>query len=94
MAGEGEVGDISAVECAVRGAKQEFVDMGLPEGEGDWACWNGARSLRFENGGQETGENWWFCSLCPLCRVGEPIVHGGVAMFVLRWASGEGRTGE
>lgn len=27
------------------------------------------------------------------CREGDPIVHGGVAMLVLRWPKGEGLEG-
>lgn len=48
--------------------------------------------------GKEMGEicafsSWpvGFCGLLP--RVGEPIVHGGVAIFVLRGPSGDGRAG-
>ena len=45
-----------------------------------------------ERGGQEIGEKWLFSSR-PAFRVGEPIVHGGVAMLLLRWPRGEGRIG-
>lgn len=48
--------------------------------------------------GKEMGENWAFSSWpVGFCgwprRVGEVIVHGDVAMFVLRGPRGDGRAG-